>query len=345
VATLPCLIFSDDGYLCDEQGALTTIQRNYDINGLRSAFDKALGNEIFSFKEFCKAKSGKKNSKYRIYRVFGLDGYLYAFCEKNSFLHDEYTFVYLARDISEFYRFMSPSSSYYSDSAGRIIYELLYLRDKQRYEPLSITPEAFLTLSRIPHLTKAIFENRQPIQNCDICIATEHTLSHLRSSPLFCDSVLRFNVRDPLFENYSDKSLLKIPLEAFVATLLLSAAIASALSCDRLIDVTLTLLYTSASVRITTHSDKFDCSVKCLGIQDLSVFSHPVDSFSRIAFVIAMISELDISYSYNKNSEELSLDIVIGGEIPPDADFKYWDPTDTINHLTDDIQKLYDLIN
>ncbi|MBR5253130.1 MAG: hypothetical protein IKV39_04550 [Clostridia bacterium] len=342
---LPCLIFSADGYLCDEQGALSAMRENHGINGLRATFDSALGNETLSFKEFCKTKSNEKSGKYRIYRVFGIEGYLYAFCEKNVFLDDEYTFVYLARDISEFYRFMSPSSSYYSDTVGKIIYELLYLREKQRYEPTSITPEAFLTLSRIPYLTEAIFENRQSAQNCDICIAAEHTLSHLRSSPLFRDATLRFSVNDPVFIAYSANSLLGIPLEAFVAVLLLSVAIASALSQDRTINVSLTQLCSSATVRITTHSDKFDQDVKCLGIQELCLFSHPVDSFSRITSVIAMVSEFGISYSYNKATGELALDIVIGGEIPPDADFKYRDPTDTINNLTDDIQNLYDLIN
>ena len=108
MASLPCLIFSADGYLCDEQGVLSAMRENHGINRLRTAFENALGNEICSFKEFCRVKSNEKSGKYRIYRVFGIEGYLYSFCEKNTFLNDEYTFVYLARDISEFYRFMSP---------------------------------------------------------------------------------------------------------------------------------------------------------------------------------------------------------------------------------------------
>lgn len=325
-------------------GDVSVIPQDHGLNAIRSVFDSALGEELSSFKEFCNDRSNDKIRKYRIYRLFGLKGYLYAFCEKNTFLDGEYTFAYLARDISEFYRFMSPASSYYSDTAGKIIYELLYLRDKQRYAPTSITPEAFLTLSRTPYLAQAIFNNRQPAQNCDICIAVEHTLSSFQSSPLFRDSVLRFNVNDTTFDSCCGKSLLSIPLEAFASVLLLSVSIASALSCDRTVDVTLTELCSSVAVRITTHSDKFEGSIQGVGIQDLSPLPHPIDSFPKIASVIAMVADIGVTYSYNTVREELSLDIILGGEIPPDADFKYRDPTATIGHLTEDIQKLYDLI-
>lgn len=345
MTSFPCLIFSSDGYLCDEMGDVSGISKNHGLNAIRSVFDSALGHELYSFKEFCKAKSINNSRPYRIYRVFGLEGYEYAFCEKNTFLNNEYTFVYLARDVSEFHKFITPSSSCYSNTADKIIYELLYLRNKQRYAPVCITSEAFLTLSRIPFLTEAIFDNRQPFQNCDICIATEHILAHLHSSPLFRDYFLHFNVNEASFDYGEDKSLLNIPLEAFVTVLLLSVSIASALSCDRTLDVTFTKLRSSAAIRINTHSDKIERSVHDEGIQELSHLPRPIDSFSKIATVIAMVTGLGTTYSYDETRKELSLDIVLGGEIPMEADFKHRDPADIIDHLTEEIQTLYELIN
>ncbi len=341
----PCLIFSDSGYLCDEQDVLLSFRGAYDMDGLRTAFDKALGRELQSFRDFCRVSEAQGDIGYRIYRLSGFSEYLFAFCEKNLLHGDEFTMVFLANDISEFYRFMSQSSKYFRETANRIIYELLYARNKHIYAATSITPEAFLSLSRVPHLAEAILKDCRDSRFCDICAVTEHALAQLYKNTMFGSSSIRFSMNEPVYDTSADTSFINLPLEAYISVFLLSMGIASSLSSDHSIDVVLTRLSGSADITISTHTNRSVTESDYCNIDELSAISYPVDSFSRIASVIALIADLKVRFSYRADSQELALHIVIGGEICPAADFKYSDPTDDIDTVLREMSDLLSEIN
>lgn len=313
----------------------------YGTNGLRDAFDSSLGSDLTNFYDFCRTPRYDADSGYRVYRLRGLDPFAFAFCEKNIWMRTEYTLVYLAEDISELYRFMSPASTCFCDTAGNIIHELLYMCGKRRFEPLHLTPEAFLTLSRVPYLTEAVFAGTKPTLNCDITVATEHTLRSLRDGPLLHGTHIILSVNESVSEVRTDTALLTLPLEAYIVLLVLSLSICSAMSCSRSIRVTLTRFHGAAELLISTRTKRLSRDAVWHSTDELSCFPHPVDSFSQIASTVAVTSGLDISYSYSSESGEMHIRILIGGDIPPAADFKYSDPTETVSHLIDDIYTLY----
>lgn len=341
----PCLVFTDCGYLCDEIDVLSSFRGTSDMNELRDAFNKALGGEIQSFRDFCADHSSCGNMEYKVLRLTGFPGYMYGFCEKNQLLGGEYTMVFLSNDISEFYRFMSPSSSYYNKAANRIVYELLYAKNKRLYKPTVITSEAFLSLNRIPYLADAILEDRRTYRRCDICAVTEHTLSHLYRNPMFGLSTVQFHINDPVLDTSSDTAFIDMPLEAYVALLLMSMAIIGMASSDHSISIVLTRMSGSSDITVATYTDKLIPEAEWGDIDSLSVLPHPVGDFARIASIVSKIADLGMTFSFHKGTHLLSLSIVIGGEIASAADFKYSDPSEDIEILVREVSDLLNTIN
>lgn len=325
--------------LCDEQNALAAIREAHDLGQLKHAFFTSLGGNLRAFRYFCENEPTQGVSRFRIFKLKArLGDYLYAFCEKNTILGCQYTVVFLAKEQSGFHRLLSPSSDLFRDVPGKVIYEILQAQSRNYYDKTSLSPEAFLLLSRTPHLIETILTDRCGAKYCSIEKVTDLALAIISQ---------KANLRSTdvsLIINVDSGYLVELPVELYVTLLYLSLAISATASSDHKLTVSVTSLGHSTEVEISTVTNRLNDSVEQCDLCALEDLISPVGSYSKIASIIAQAADMEASARYDKNSSVLSLTLGIGYEKLPAPDFKFSDPTEYITSVSKEAEELLKII-
>lgn len=330
----PCLIFDESANLCDEVDVLASVREVYDLPGLCHELFSALGKNLEPFREFCRLNTEDYANEYRIFRLkkrFG--NYLYVFCEKSVISGAFLTMVFPAEDQSEFHRFLSPSSAYFREIPNRIIYEILYIKDRNFYDLTSVSPETFLVISRAPFLIETLLKGTTAARFCDISQITSHTLECIADFPNVSSSEINFIDTTPK----DNASLVKLSAEVYAAVLQMALAITSAISDDHKIDVHLSSFGDSAEIEISTSTNRLDTAAELMDISALECKLNPLGGYAKIASIISNIADILTNISFDPVSHKLSVVIASGFEKPAVPDFKFSDPTEHIDRISSEM--------
>ena len=248
---LPCLIFTSDCVLCDEQDALASIREIFDMPQLKHAFFTSLGGNLRAFRRYCENEN--LTDVYRIYKLKPLGKFRYSFCEKNIIGGSIVTTVFLAEDQASFYSFLPPESRYFKNLHDRLLYELFYIKNNNIHDLTLVSPSTFLVLSRVPHLVESLFGNKENNEHCNIIDFTQAATDKLSYSPPLDANEIRFASK--CFDS-STPAIIQLPSVPFAFLLYLAVSVASTLSYDHKIDVIVSTLGSSAEIEICTVSHR-----------------------------------------------------------------------------------------
>ncbi len=327
------MVFSSSASLCDEVGILSQTNDIMTLADLERRFIRSLYDDADDFAELC---ASNDSGGYRLYKTRSISRtktFRYAFCEKATVLGENLTLVYLARSISTFRPLMSPSSGLMRTPADRVIYELISLSEPIATHPLDMSVEAFSVMERIPCLCEALFDERVMAQYCDLFALTEHIIGKLCNDPAL-SAQFSLTKKNGVFSPMCDASdkdgaggnaLIELSVEAYVAVMSILSRIASSLSDDHKIDVTVSFYSYAADIVLTTTTQRLPKNVRLASVGHLSnLITRP--NLTRIAETIAYIAGIDLSVSHDKSSGEMKLVIGLGYETQAIPDFKFSDP-------------------
>lgn len=333
----PCLIFDENCNLCDEIDVLASVREAHDLLSLRHDLFASLGKNLRAFQEFCEINSEESAGEYRIFKLkrrFG--NYLYLYCEKNIISGAVANMVFPAEDQSDFYSFLSPSSGYFRSITDRIVYEILCIKNRNYYALTSVSPEAFLVISRAPFLVETLLGNHTSSRFCDILDVTRRTLECISEFPSVSTSEIILES-----SNSNDISpLIELPVEAFAAVVQMAVAISAALSEDHRIDARVSRHEGFAEVEISTATSRLNSQLESCDICALENQLSPLGSFAKIASIISHIAEFDADISFDARTKKLSVVIAAGLPKQPLPDFKFSDPTEHIHLISGETNAL-----
>ena len=331
-----CLIFDENCNLCDEVDVLAYIRAAHDLPSLRHELFSTLGKNLRAFEDFCHIAQEESAGEYRIFKLkrrFG--NFLYVFCEKNIISGSVVNMVFPTEDQSDFYSFLSPSSKFFRNISDRIIYELLYIKNRNYFELTSVSPEAFLVISRAPFLVETLLSNNSTVRFCDVLEVTEKIIENISDFPTVASSKITV---EPIGE--SSSSLIELAVEAYAAVFQMVVAISAALSKDHQIITRVSCNSNYAEVEISTTTDRLNHAIEDTDISALENSLSPLGSYAKIASIISHIAEFDCNVRFDENTKVLSLFISIGFEKSPMPDFKFSDPTEYIELISTEVQSL-----
>ncbi|MBE6618017.1 MAG: hypothetical protein E7627_08800 [Ruminococcaceae bacterium] len=331
------MIFDENCNLCDEVDVLASVREAHDLLSLRHELFSSLGKNLRAFQEFCEIRSAESAGDYRIFKLkrrFG--NYLYLYCEKNIISGAVANMVFPAEDQSDFYSFLSPSSGYFRTITDRIVYEILCLKNRNYYALTSVSPEAFLVMSRAPFLVETLLGDHTSARFCDILDVTRRTLESISANPSVSTSEITLES-----SNYGDSTpLIKLPVEAFAAVVQMAVVISVALSEDHRIDARVSRHEGFAEVKISTVTNRLNSALASCDICALENQLSPLGSYAKIASIIAHIAEFDADISFDAETKKLSVVIAAGLAKQPLPDFKFSDPSEHIRLVSEEANAL-----
>ena len=307
--------------------------RKAEKSGIEVRFFRSLCGDAADFSAFCASDI----EDYRMYRLRGFSSCTrlrYAFCEKETILGERMTAVFFAHGISDFHSLMSPSSTLLKTSADVLASELIAIKSSAESGSSRLSAEAFSVASRIPYLCEAIFEQRERARYCSVLDVTKAAVDNIALSPSFTAD---FNVREK--RRPTSDGIIEIPVEAYAAVLTAVTNIASFLSSDHAIDVTVAFYSYAADVTVTTRTEKIAQSVRLSSLRTL-IHAGIREELVRMTETIAYIAGIELSLSFDRPSGEISFVIGVGYEMQSIPDFKFSDPFEFISAVCAEIGSL-----
>lgn len=332
---LPCLIFTSDCILCDEQDALARIRNIFDMSQLKHAFFSSLGGNLRAFRRFCENDSD--TDSYRIYKLNRMGEFGFAFCEKSTIGGALVTVVFLAEDQSEFYGFLSPESRYFKNLYDRFAYELLYIKDNNIHSVTSVSPDTFMVLSRVPHLVESLFGKNDSTEHCNVIDFTKSAVEKLSFAQQLRSNEICFSEKH--FDDVPH-SIVRLPSVPFAFLLYMAVSVSSALSDNHKITVSASSLGKSSEIEISTSSHRFSEDVPLCDISVLEDIIPSVTNFAKIIPIISNIADIDSKFSFTQDGNVLSLVFGINYESSPTPDFKFSDPTEHITAAFEEASRI-----
>ena len=345
--SLPALIFSEDACLCGERGVKKQMPEFSDTDELRHAFFKGLRKSREGFFRFCRTESAGPD--FRLYALASFGPFRCAFAEKAVLLDTPVIVAFLAPSPTDFYRLMRPSSQYTAETVNRVLFELFYLMNGGSPAFSALSPEMFEVVRRVPCLAQALFSRRSASRCCDL----EKILIAVRDSILLSPACQGFRItldKSPSAAADS-KSVVDLPVEAFVSVLTALTALLADVSSDKSVEVSLLDHGAVREVALETRT-------ACMPDRELAegadaLYLLPEDFHGRIRFVssLCLLSRIDLLVSCAASDDplreipgaprKLTVSLVVGGEPPPVLDFKFSDPEKAVPGVVSETLRLF----
>ena len=316
----PCLIFSQDGRLCDERDIVSSCDELRTRGAVEARFFRSLYGDAPDFRSFC-ADGG--DNGYRIYhiRCFSSDNrYRYAFCEKAELLGEKITAVYLARTASALYPLMSPSSPTITSS-------LVVIKYAAEVGETRLSAEAFSVVERIPYLAESLFSKNASAKYCDLTDFTKAVVRRLAESENR-GTAISVSSRPGICGG----CIIEFPTDAYTAVLSIICSVEAALSSDHMIDITVSYYSYAADVSISTVTDRLNESTPLASLGFLKSAGSG-EKLLRIADTIASIAGIDLYVCFDGETGKLTVTAGIGYEMQSMPDFKHCDPYERIDSI------------
>lgn len=330
------MVFDEQGNLCDEFDVLATVREAHDLRELSHELFLSLGKNLPAFRDFCEIGGESSAGEYIIFKLkrrFG--NYLYLFCEKNIVSGTVVNMVFPAEDQSDFYSFLSPSAHYFRSIADRIIYEILYIQNRHYYALTSVSPEAFLIISRAPFLAETILAGHVTRKFCHIAEVTERIFDCISAFPgLASTNIILDTAAD------TTNCLVKVPVEAYATVVQLATSLSAAMSDDHTVVAKLSWGEGHAELELSTVTGRINSAIDSSDLCAIENGTAPLGSYAKIASIISSIADIDTSVSFDPREKKLSLVISTGLEKLPLPDFKFSDPTENIGKICGEVQFL-----
>ena len=337
-APLPAMVFSSDACLSRECGMLKEAPEFARVEDLRRAFFKGLRRSREAFRRFCADSTG--DGDFRIWPVSGFGPFRYVFAEKTVLLGEQITVVFASPSVTGFYRLISPSSRYAADTVNRVLFEFLYLMDGGSPSFSRLSPEIFTAVRLLPRLSETLFSRRCAARLCDLEKIVSAVWDNVAKTPVGDSFRITFEKKRTVPENSG--VITELPLEAFVSVLTVLTGVLGDISSDALVKA---VLKDHGAIREIT----LEVLTSCIPDPDLALsegadalFLLPEDFHPKIRYIsaICLLARLDLqiacpaagpSLPNGKRPERrLTATLIVGGELPPDLDFKYSDPTESV---------------
>lgn len=331
---LPFLIFDEDAQLQKAYGTEWIFPDIFEPEEAGVRFLRSLrSGDRRRFTEYCAEPLSPEDGSVscEIFSPAGLPSFRYAFCEKNVSDGHRFTTVFLAEDMGQFRRLMSPASLSYSRTTERIIREILLLAGEPDPSSTALTPETILALRVFPTVLRSVMEPGRGSGLCDVFRITETVVQNLRETPLFLHTSLEFRSAE------SDPALRIIELSAdlyvHVLTSLLTAMMTLSVDHTIVLDVKpFAVFIGNAPLAIdvtlsTVVRDPCDYRNDSGSLKALAFPGSVNETLLSVASVLACIAGIETSVRVDYSTQELNVCLTINPEsnrqIPG---FKYRDP-------------------
>lgn len=348
---LPILLFDGDAQLLGTHGAEWIFPGYPDPDAVRTCFLRILRpGDRKRFLEFCTAPflSGSDASSCEIFPTGALSSLRFAFCEKNRIGERTLTTVFLAENIGQFRRLMSPALPGCSEITGRILRELLYLAGDAGADPLVLTPDTVFALRIFPKTLRAVTQPARGKGCCDIFRITEAVIDGLRKSPLFLQTTLSFRSPDS-----TDPSLriLELSAELYVHVLTSLLTALTAISADHILslDIQPFAVFSAhaplaADVTVTTAvRTPEDFRQTGTSLTTLAQRGSVGEILLTAATVLAYTAGLEIGVRTDPQTQKLCVSLTVNSETSRPADgFKYRDPYACVPEILAELLPLWE---
>lgn len=344
---LPFLIFDGNARLRKTHGAEWIFPEFPDLDAIGERFLHSLrSGDRKRFLEYCTEPlfPDSRSVSCEIFSPSALPSFRYAFCEKNVTGGQFFTTVFLAEDMGQFHRLMSPASIAYSRTTERILREILLLAGEPDPEPSALMPDTILALRVFPTALRVLMEPERGKGLCDVYRITEAVVRNLRESPLFLHTTFRF----PSSSAEADPSLriLEFSAELYVHILTSLLTVLMTISADHILTLDVrpfTVLSENAplaaDITLTTivrHPEDYRNDSGSL--RSLAVPGSASETLLTVAAVLAYTAGFETSVRVDYRTQKLSICLTVN----PDSDrpatgFKYRDPYGCVPAVTAEI--------
>ncbi len=346
---LPFLLFDENARLRKTRGAEWIFPEFPDLDAMRERFLCSLrSGDRKRFLEYCTDPiiPDDRSVTCEIFSPSALPSFRYAFCEKNYTGSEFFTTVFLAEDMGQFHRLMSPTSIAYSRTTERILREILLLAGNPTPEPSALMPDSILALRLFPAALRAVTAPEHAKGFCDIYRITEAVVRNLQESPLFLRTTLRLT---PL-ETAPSLRILEFCSDLYVHILTSLLTVLMTVSADHTITLDIrpfAVLFENAPLAAditlsTAVRDPEDFRNDSGSLKALAKPGSAAETLMTVAAVLAYTSGLETSVRVDPSTRELRVCLTVNPAANrPAVGFKYRDPYGCVPAITAEVLEYY----